>query len=196
MAVFVPHGVLFRGGAEGRIREALIRENLLDAVIGLPEKLFFGTGIPAAILVFRKFKADDSVIFIDASREFEAGTNQNTLTSANLDRITATYRAREIVDKYAYRATLADIEGNDFNLNIPRYVSALDTRERRQMRENDGSKTTVIYLQAKLAHLDPIRKALDEEWWPQIQMHCDRDLRLRDPKVDEEWAQAASMMKK
>ncbi|ATX65297.1 type I restriction-modification system subunit M [Roseinatronobacter bogoriensis] len=129
MAVVVPHGVLFRGGAEGRIREALIRENLLDAVIGLPEKLFFGTGIPAAILVFRKFKADDSVIFIDASREFEAGTNQNTLTPANLDRITATYRARESVDKYAYRATLADVEGNDFNLNIPRYVDTFEAED-------------------------------------------------------------------
>lgn len=129
MAVVVPHGVLFRGGAEGRIREALIRENLLDAVIGLPEKLFFGTGIPAAILVFRKYKADDSVIFIDASREFEAGTNQNTLTPANLDRIVAAYRARDSVEKYAFRATLANIEGNDFNLNIPRYVDTFEAED-------------------------------------------------------------------
>lgn len=129
MAVVVPHGVLFRGGAEGRIREALIRENLLDAVIGLPEKLFFGTGIPAAVLVFRKFKPDESVIFIDASREFEAGTNQNTLMPANLDRIVAAYRARESVDKYAFRATLADIAGNDFNLNIPRYVDTFEAED-------------------------------------------------------------------
>ncbi len=79
MAVVVPHGVLFRGAAEGRIRKKLIEENLLDAVIGLPEKLFYGTGIPAAILVFRKKKADDKVLFIDASRDYEDGKNQNLL---------------------------------------------------------------------------------------------------------------------
>jgi type I restriction enzyme M protein len=77
MAVVVPHGVLFRGAAEGRIRQKLIEENLLDVVIGLPEKLFYGTGIPAAVLVFRKNKADDKVLFIDASRDYEAGKNQN-----------------------------------------------------------------------------------------------------------------------
>lgn len=101
MTVVVPHGVLFRGSTEGKIRQKLIEENLLDAVIGLPEKLFFGTGIPAAILVFRKRKADDSVLFIDASREFVAGTNQNALSEANLTKIVDTFRARETVDKYA-----------------------------------------------------------------------------------------------
>jgi type I restriction enzyme M protein len=129
MAVVAPHGVLFRGSSEGKIRQKLIEENLLDAVIGLPEKLFFGTGIPAAILVFRKHKADDSVLFIDASREFESGTNQNALTDANLDKIIDTFAARQNVDKYAYVATAGEIAENDYNLNIPRYVDTFEEEE-------------------------------------------------------------------
>jgi len=129
MAVVVPHGVLFRGAAEGKIRKQLIEENLLDAVIGLPEKLFFGTGIPAAIMVFRKHKADDTVLFIDASREFDPGTNQNQLTPDHLDKIVATYDAREMVDKYAYAATRAEVAENDFNLNIPRYVDTFEEED-------------------------------------------------------------------
>jgi type I restriction enzyme M protein len=126
MAVVVPHGVLFRGAAEGRIRQKLIEENLLDMVIGLPEKLFYGTGIPAAILVFRKNKADDKVLFIDASRGYEAGKNQNLLREVDLQRIFDTAQARQNVDKYAYLATPAKIADNDFNLNIPRYVDTFE----------------------------------------------------------------------
>ena len=122
MGVVVPHGVLFRGASEGRIRQQLIEENLLDAVIGLPEKLFYGTGIPAAILVFKKRKTDNAVLFIDASRDFKAGKNQNLLTQAHIQRIVDTYRARANCDKYAYLASLAEIKENDYNLNIPRYV--------------------------------------------------------------------------
>lgn len=122
MGVVVPHGVLFRASSEGKIRQQLIEENLLDAVIGLPEKLFFGTGIPAAILIFKKHKDSDDVIFIDASREFKSGKNQNILTSDNIDKIVKTYRAGANVDKYAYVATLDEIRENDYNLNIPRYV--------------------------------------------------------------------------
>ena len=129
MAVVVPHGVLFRGSSEGKIRQKLIEENLLDAVIGLPEKLFFGTGIPAAVLVFRKRKADDSVLFIDASREFISGTNQNALDGDHIDKIVATHQARQTVDKYAYRASQAEIAENDFNLNIPRYVDTFEEEE-------------------------------------------------------------------
>lgn len=129
MAVVVPHGVLFRGSSEGTIRQKLVEENLLDAVIGLPEKLFFGTGIPAAILVFRKRKADDAVLFIDASREYDPGTNQNVLTETQLGKIVDTFRAREAVTKYAYRATRAEIVENDFNLNIPRYVDTFQAEE-------------------------------------------------------------------
>ncbi len=127
--VVVPHGVLFRGSSEGKIRRKLIEENLLDAVIGLPEKLFFGTGIPAALLVFRKQKNDDTVMFIDASREFVSGTKQNALDQTHVDKIVATYRTRESVDKYAYRATRGEIEENDFNLNIPRYVDTFEEEE-------------------------------------------------------------------
>jgi type I restriction enzyme M protein len=126
MGVVVPHGVLFRGSTEGKIREKLIEENLLDAVIGLPEKLFYGTGIPAAILVFKKSKADKKVLFIDASRECKSGKNQNLLTVENIEKVIATYRARQAVDKYAYLASLDEIKENDYNLNIPRYVDTFE----------------------------------------------------------------------
>lgn len=129
MGVVVPHGVLFRASSEGKIRQKLIEENLLDAVIGLPEKLFFGTGIPAAILVFRQDKQDEKVLFIDASREFEAGKNQNRLADENIKKIVENYAARETVDKYAYLADLDEIRENDFNLNIPRYVDTFEEEE-------------------------------------------------------------------
>ena len=126
MAVVAPHGVLFLGAAEGKIRTKLIDENLLDAVIGLPEKLFFGTGIPAAILVFRKRKHDDKVLFIDASREYVDGKNQNYLRSEDIQKIAETFRARQSVEKYAYLASLEEIKANDYNLNIPRYVDTFE----------------------------------------------------------------------
>jgi len=129
MGVVVPHGVLFRGSKEGKIRQQLIDENLLDAVIGLPEKLFYGTGIPAAILVFKKSKSDESVLFIDASREFKSGKNQNQLSQDNIQKIVDTYHSRETVDKYSYLATLEEIKENDYNLNIPRYVDTFEEEE-------------------------------------------------------------------
>jgi type I restriction enzyme M protein len=126
VGVIVPHGVLFRGGSEGKIRRKLIKENLLDAVVGLPENLFYGTGIPAAIMVFKRHKDDDSVVFIDASREFKAGTPQNRLRDQDIEKVVSTYRARELVDKYAYVADYDEIQENDFNLNIPRYVDTFE----------------------------------------------------------------------
>ncbi len=129
MGVVVPHGVLFRASTEGKIRTKLIDENLLDAVIGLPEKLFFGTGIPAAILLFKKQKTDDKVLFIDASREFKNGKNQNQLTPENIQKIIDVYKARETTDKYSYLATLDEIKENDYNLNIPRYVDTFEEEE-------------------------------------------------------------------
>jgi type I restriction enzyme M protein len=130
MAVVVPHGVLFRAAAEGAIRRKLIEENLLEAVIGLPEKLFYGTGIPAAILILRKAKSDRNVLFIDASREFKAGKNQNQLTvegeDSNVRKIVNTYKARVSVPKYAHLATPEEIAGNEWNLNIPRYVDTFE----------------------------------------------------------------------
>ncbi|HAV5325560.1 TPA: type I restriction-modification system subunit M [Acinetobacter baumannii] len=160
MGVVVPHGVLFRGSSEGKIREKLINENLLDAVIGLPEKLFYGTGIPAAILIFKKHKSDDSVLFIDASREFKPGKNQNNLTEDNIAKIVETYRARESVDKYAYLATLQEIKDNDYNLNIPRYV---DTFEEEAEIDLDAVRAEREQLKTQLAELEvQMAKYLEE----------------------------------
>lgn len=122
MGVIVPHGVLFRSGAEGVIRQKLIEENLLDAVIGLPSNLFYGTSIPAAILLFKRDKPDDTVIFIEASQEFSQGSNQNKLRDQDIEKIVATYRGRRDVSKYAKIASRNAIEENAFNLNVPRYV--------------------------------------------------------------------------
>ena len=151
MGVVVPHGVLFRGAAEGKIRAQLIEENLLDAVIGLPEKLFFGTGIPAAILIFKKQKTDNKILFIDGSREFKSGKNQNQLTANNIQKIIDTYKARETVDKYAYLATLEEIKENDFNLNIPRYV---DTFEEEAEIDLVAVRTERLQLQNELKALE------------------------------------------
>jgi len=127
VGVVVPHGVLFRGGQEGKIREAVIRENLLDAVIGLPANLFYGTGIPAALMIFDKSrKLGREILFIDASREFEQSTNQNRLRSQNIEKIVTIFRKRQEAEKYAYPASFAEIEENEFNLNIPRYVDTFE----------------------------------------------------------------------
>ncbi len=126
VGVVVPHGVLFRGGSEGAIRQKLIEENLLDAVIGLPANLFFGTGIPAAILVFKRNRSDRRVLFIDASREFQAGTTQNYLRMQDIEKILSTYTTRQVSDKYSYLAEYGEICENDFNLNIPRYVDTFE----------------------------------------------------------------------
>ncbi|MBJ9476393.1 type I restriction-modification system subunit M [Acinetobacter baumannii] len=155
MGVVVPHGVLFRGSSEGKIREKLINENLLDAVIGLPEKLFYGTGIPAAILIFKKQKTDNSVLFIDASREFKSGKNQNNLTEENIAKIVETYRVRESVDKYAYLATLQEVKDNDYNLNIPRYVDTFEEEAEIDLvavrAEREQLKTQLAELEVQMA---------------------------------------------
>lgn len=151
MGVVVPHGVLFRSSSEGAIRTKLIEENLLDAVIGLPEKLFFGTGIPAAILIFKKHKTDNSVLFIDASREYKSEKNQNKLTDDNLNKIVSTYFARQTVEKYAYLASRDEIKDNDYNLNIPRYV---DTFEEEAEIDLMAVRSERIALQAELNALE------------------------------------------
>lgn len=128
-AVVVPHGVLFRGASEGNIRQKLIEENLLDAVIGLPSNLFFGTGIPAAILVFRHGKTDTSTVFIDASREFQEGKNQNKLRDTDIQKIVDTYLSRTEIEKYSKVVPMQEIRDNDYNLNIPRYVDTFEEEE-------------------------------------------------------------------
>ena len=130
VGVVVPHGVLFREGSEGKIRRHFIeQDNCLDAVIGLPQNLFFGTGIPAAILIFKKNRTSQDILFIDASREFESGKNQNILRDCDIKKIVDTYKKRVTIDKYSYVATLDEIKENEYNLNIPRYVDTFEEEE-------------------------------------------------------------------
>lgn len=131
MAIVLPHGVLFRGAAEGTIRKFLVDErNYLDAVIGLPANLFYGTSIPTCVLIFKKCREEnDDILFIDASQEFEKVKNQNKLREEDIDKIVNTYINREEIDKYSHRASLEEIKENDFNLNIPRYVDTFEEEE-------------------------------------------------------------------
>lgn len=152
-AVVMPHGVLFRGAAEGHIRRFLIENrNYLDAVIGLPANLFFGTSIPACILVFKKCRQDErDVLFIDASKHFEKGKNQNRLRESDIDKIIETYQQRKSEDKYSYVATLDEIAENDYNLNIPRYV---DTFEPEQEIDLAAVTAEIKQLDASTADID------------------------------------------
>jgi type I restriction enzyme M protein len=152
VAVIVPHGVLFRGAAEGRIRQALIEENLLDAVIGLAPNLFYGTGITVAILVFDKGrpKKKTDVLFIDASRDFEPGTNQNQLHESHLDRILAAYDRYAEEPKFAHVATRQELADNGYNLNIPRYV---DTFEEEKPIDLAAVKEEIRTIEAELGQV-------------------------------------------
>lgn len=130
MAVVLPHGVLFRGASEGIIRKYLVEDkNYLDAVIGLPANIFYGTSIPTCILVFKKCKKHDNVIFIDASKDFEPGKNQNRLRDEDIEKIIKTYKERKEVEKYCHLATMEEIKENECNLNIPRYVDTFEEEE-------------------------------------------------------------------
>ena len=136
VAVIVPHGVLFRGGSEGKIRQALIEENLLDAVVGLPANLFTTTGIPVAILVFDRSREHGGanedrkdILFIDASKGFTPGKTQNLMTEDHIQKVIDTYRTRAELDKYSHLASPAEIQENEYNLNIPRYVDTFEPEE-------------------------------------------------------------------
>jgi type I restriction enzyme M protein len=157
VAVVVPHGVLFRGAAEGRIRKKMIEENLLDAVIGLPGNLFPTTNIPVAILVFDRSREQGgsreectNVLFVDASQDFVSGKNQNTLSEEHIQRIMAAYLARAEEEKYAHVADFAEIKENDFNLNIPRYV---DTFEEEEEIDIDAVQVEIDALEKELAEV-------------------------------------------
>ena len=155
MAVVLPHGVLFRGAAEGVIRKYLIEErNVLDAVIGLPANIFYGTSIPTVILVFKKNRENkDNILFIDASNEFEKGKNQNNLTDANVEKIVDTFVKRETIDKYSYVASMEEIKENDYNLNIPRYVDTFEEEE----------PIDLAAVSERIANIDKEIVKLDEE---------------------------------
>lgn len=158
MAAVAPHGVLFRGAAESRIRQRVVEENLLDAVIGLPENLFYGTSIPACILVFKRGRKDTNVCFIDASKKDENGnlryvkvSNQNVLTLKNIDDIVNAYKNRVYVDKFVYVASQEEIRKNDYNLNIPRYV---DTFEEESPIDMDAVLKNIAHLKEEIAEAE------------------------------------------
>ena len=153
MAIVLPHGVLFRGAAELHIRKYLIEQkNYLDAVIGLPANIFYGTSIPTCILVFKKCKEDpEHILFIDASKEFEKVKNQNMLREEHINKIVETYRNRTVIEKYSHLATLQEVADNDYNLNIPRYV---DTFEAEEEIDIQAVMQEIKSLEAKRAELD------------------------------------------
>ena len=158
IAAVAPHGVLFRGAAEGRIRQRVIDENLLDAVIGLPENLFYGTSIPACILVFKKGRKSTDVLFIDASKKDENGNlryikaaNQNELTEKNIDDIVTAYLSRTNVERFTHVAKLDEIKQNDYNLNIPRYVDTFEEEESIDIEEVQGN---IARLKAEIAEAE------------------------------------------
>lgn len=129
MAIILPHGVLFRGGAEERIRSKLLKDGNIDTVIGLPANLFFSTGIPVCILVLKKCKKPDDVLFINASEHFEKGKRQNKLSEEHIEKIVSTYQFRKEEDRYSRRVSMEEIEKNDYNLNISRYISTASAQE-------------------------------------------------------------------
>ncbi len=153
MACVAPHGVLFRGNAEGVIRRFLIeKKNYIDAVIGLPANIFYGTSIPTCILVLKKCrKDDDAILFIDASKEFEKVKTQNKLREQHIAKIVETYRDRKEIDKYSHLASLKEIADNDYNLNIPRYV---DTFEEEEPIDIKTVMAEIKSLEAERAELD------------------------------------------
>lgn len=129
MAIVLPHGILFRGAAEGVIRKKLLEDGSIDAVIGLPGNMFFGTSIPTTVVILKKNRETRDVLFIDASKDFTKEKNQNKLSTEHINRIVETYKMRETVEKYAYVASFDEIKENDFNLNIPRYVDTFEEEE-------------------------------------------------------------------
>ena len=129
MAIVLPHGVLFRGAAEGVIRQKLLEDGSIDTVIGMPANLFFGTTIPTTVIILKKNRTSRDVLFIDASKDFLKGKNQNKLTLENIDKVVETYKNREDIEKYAHVASFEEIKENDFNLNIPRYVDTFEEKE-------------------------------------------------------------------
>ena len=155
MAIVLPHGVLFRGAAEGVIRKNIIDKNYLDAVIGLPANIFYGTGIPTVILVFKKNRDTKDVLFIDASGDFEKAKNQNRLTGEHINKVVEAYHKREDVEKYAHVASVEEIRENEYNLNIPRYVDTFEEEEEIDLaevrRQLEQDKKEIAELEAKIA---------------------------------------------
>ena len=153
MAIVLPHGVLFRGAAEGVIRKKLLEDGSIDTVIGMPANLFFGTSIPTTVIILKKNRTSRDVLFIDASKDFIKGKNQNKLSQENIDRIVETYKKREDVEKFAHVASFGEIKENDFNLNIPRYVDTFEEQEEVDIVEL-GKELVALNQQIKAAEND------------------------------------------
>ena len=153
MAIVLPHGVLFRGAAEGVIRKKLLEDGSIDTVIGMPANLFFGTSIPTTVIILKKNRTTRDVLFIDASKDFIKGKNQNKLSQENIDRIVETYKKREDVEKFAHVASFEEIQENDFNLNIPRYVDTFEEQEEINIVEL-GKELVALNQQIKTAEND------------------------------------------
>lgn len=154
MGVVLPHGILFRGGAEGKIRKGLLQDDLVEAIVGLPEKLFYNTGIPASIIIINKAKAKhlkNKVVFMDASSEYKDGKNQNTLTAENIAKIVESYEACEEIEKFMRVVEMSEIVENDHNLNISRYI---DTSEDEVMVDIEATLREIAELEAKEKAID------------------------------------------
>jgi type I restriction enzyme M protein len=147
MAIILPHGVLFRGGAEERIRTKLLKDGHIDTVIGLPANLFYSTGIPVCILVLKKCKKPDDVLFINAAEHFVKGKRQNQLSEEHIAKIIDTYKNRTEAPRYSRRVEMAEIEKNDFNLNISRYISTAVGEEEISLEETNKA---VIAIEAQI----------------------------------------------
>jgi len=143
MAIILPHGVLFRGGAEERVRTKLLKDNHIDTVIGLPSSLFYSTGIPVCILILKKCKKEDDVLFINASELFDKGKRQNTLADNHIDNIVETYQFRKDIERYSRKVSMAEIEKNGYNLNISRYVSTAEDEIQIDLKEINTSLTSI-----------------------------------------------------
>jgi type I restriction enzyme M protein len=147
MAIILPHGVLFRGGAEERIRTKLLKDGHVDTVIGLPANLFYSTGIPVCILVLKRCKKPDDVLFINAAEHFEKGKRQNHLLDTHIDKIVDTYQYRNEIERYSRRVSMAEIEKNDYNLNISRYISTAVAEKEIKL---DEVNTSLVDIEKKI----------------------------------------------
>lgn len=168
MAIVLPHGALFRGGAEQHIRKYLIEDkNYLDAVIGLPTNIFYGTSIPTCIMVFKKCREQpEDILFIDASQHYEKVKTQNILREQDIKKIVETYRSRKEESKYSKKAKLKEIKENDYNLNIPRYVDTFEEEE----------EIDINAIALELHSLEKEIKNTDEE----IEIYC-KQLKIKTP---------------
>jgi len=154
LGIVLPHGVLFRGGSEGKIRTGILKEDILEAVVGLPSKLFYNTGIPASILIVNKSKPEhlkNKVVFIDSSLDFKEGKNQNSLEEEHVKKIIDTYDAGEEIDKYMRIVDMEEIKENDYNLNIARYI---DTSEEEELVDLAQTLENIRDIEAKENEID------------------------------------------